>query len=120
MDIDADRAQRLFQAVVTQALIDATSDPKLNTRPIKRKPDHDDIQHARRVKLIENQRKAKLHKALQERGEARRWLLLDEASFPEIVSLAGYNPDDIRERSKKLARAEWRKPSNLPEHALAA
>lgn len=119
-DFDPYAEQRLLQAIVTQALIDATSEPVLNTKPINRKAKDDDIKHAKRVRALTTARLSAFNADMKDRAEARRWLLLDEASFPNITTLAGYNPDDIRERSQKLAQAGWKRPATVPDYALAA
>lgn len=110
MDIEAQRGQRLFQAVVAQALIDATEDRK--PRPIslrlKRRKHESTIDYRRRRNEMFAQRKAcAVLTANRERDEARNWLLNDKADFPLVVSLAGYNPDDIRERARKLDARGW-------------
>jgi hypothetical protein len=73
---------RLMQSVVAQALIDA-----VRAVPAKGATSH-----------IE---------ALRERDEARDWLTSNGSNFREIVSLAGLNPDDVRERSIKLQGEGW-------------
>lgn len=120
MDIDAQRAQRLFQAVVTQALIDATAEtiiPKSLQKAIRRNKAESDEQYAQKCVTVQAQRMGSANKM---QTDARDWLLNDMASFPEIVSLAGYNPIDIRERARKLAKGGWQRPGDLADHALAA
>jgi len=123
-DIDPRAAQQLFQAIVTQALIDATSIPKpIKTKPIKSNPYKNETIDERLqrgwVDFLKRQSLA-LTAAKRERDEARNWLLRDMESFPQITSLAGYEPTDIRQRAKRLAASGWIRPKALPDHALAA
>lgn len=123
MDIDAHRAQRLFQAVVAQALIDATApDAPYSTEPLKplirkRKA----ATKTKRAHFIETKKEWLARNAARNvaaierrkitanapREEARSWLLSDMENFPRIVSLAGYNPIDIREKARRLAGEGW-------------
>lgn len=123
MDIDARRAQRLFQAVVAQALLDATApDARYSTKPLlpvarkrtkatkknrarfaETKKQYEDRLAQRNKDALELRRL----RANAPRTQARAWLLSDIESFAQIVSLAGYNPVDIRERARKLADEGW-------------
>lgn len=107
MDIDAQRAQRLFQAVVTQCVIDACKTPRPPNEVVKRNAGESDAEYDNRRRLELMKRHNDFHRAMRQRNEARRWLLEDEEGFPEVVSLAGYDPSDVRERSHKMAAAGW-------------
>ena len=123
MEIDPNAAKRLFQAVVTQALVDATSTPTVPAHglTVQRRKDESDAAYAdRSAQVLEARRARTERKANAERDDARNWLLSDMESFPEIVSLAGYNPKDIRERAKKLAAKGWPRLAGVNELAKAA
>lgn len=92
MDIDPDRAKQLFQAIITQALVDAIKEPKDFIR--KEGESSDDFRDRCRNTC--------------DVTDARDWLLNDMENFPRIASLAGYNPTDIRQRSRKLAANGWK------------
>jgi hypothetical protein len=122
---DPHAVSRLFQAVVTQALIDATGDPRYVRKPlenVRRKNDETLEDYAERKAEILNARKANWERETTiVRDEARDWLLYEQSgAFAQIVSLAGYNPDDIRERAIKLAAKGWPKPPFAYELKLAA
>ena len=105
MEIDPRAALRLFQAIVTQALVDACApEPTVSSAPIKRRKGEDDISYARRSAEKEIKRKDKAH---ADRRDAREWLTGDGESFNEICSLAGYEPVSISERAKRLAIRGW-------------
>ena len=109
--------RRLFQAVVTQALIDACGpEPKWSDKPVKRVKGEDDIAYYNRNAAKLAKRKAKAY-AL--RATARQWLTEMGDDFAYVVSLAGYDPDDIRERSLRLEHRGWAMPGRV-EFILAA
>lgn len=118
MDIDAQAAQRLFQAVVTNALIDACSTPRPISEKVKRRSSESDIEYAARKRRVIESRKVA---AVKDRDDARKWLLAGGQDFSTIVTLAGYNPTDIRERSQKLAQRGWpRVRDGIRDEARAA
>ena len=103
--------KRLFQAVVTQALIDACSpEPKWSDKPVKRAKGEDDITYYNRNAAKLAKRKAKAYAI---RSTAREWLTEMSDDFAYVVSLAGYNPDDIKERSVALERRDWAMPTRV-------
>ena len=108
-DYDPRHVLRMFQGVVTQSLIDATTQlgPAPAFRMLKRGKREDDITLAARSRDSHAKRTAK-HSAV--RDDARNWLLNDSEDFQFICSLAGYSPDDIRERAERLADRGWTAP----------
>ncbi len=121
MDIDADRALRLFQAIVTQALEDAISEvgkpAKVSTKVSRRAGEGwCDWIVRRRATITDREAYAVVAEA-KDRNDARHWLTKDMEAFPKIVSLAGYNPTDIRERARKLEAVGWPRPEKLREAA---
>lgn len=124
MDIDARAALRLMQAVVTQAFVDATSEPKKMptiSDKVKRRADEGDVEYAERSEQLLAYRQANaIAWTTADRDEAREWLLKGGDSFEQIVSLAGYNPDDIREQAQKLARNGWPRRVKQSDLAVAA
>lgn len=123
MDIDPWRAQRLLQAIVTQALVDATAKDapfsKKPLSPLKRKKNESaGAYHKRMADRTAAAMERRQKTANRPRTEAREWLLRDMESFPSLVSLAGYNATDVRERARKLERDGW--PRRVSEERLAA
>lgn len=118
MDIDAQRAQRLFQAVVAQSLVDATADDApFSKKPLKRRKSEDDEAYLQRTAASFVRRQASANRP---RTDAREWLLNDMTGFAQVVSLAGYNPTDIRERARKLAREGWPRRAEIAAFEEAA
>lgn len=120
MDIDPYRARRLFQAVVSNALVDAVApDRKYSLKPPKRKKGEADDAYELRTALRLEFRRAS---ANADRTSARRWLTGNGEDFRMIATLAGYEPDAIRERSLKLERAGWPSPKReaVEEYRKAA
>ncbi len=110
MDIDAERAERLFKAIVAQALIDATSTPRAVSfyRKVPRADNEGWCDWlARRRETLARREAIAISNESKDRNEARIWLTRDADNFPLVTSLAGYNPDDIRQRSRKLEAAGW-------------
>jgi hypothetical protein len=108
MDPDARACQHLMQSVVLQALVDACAPD--NQSYSKYQPKRDVTRGE-----TEDQWQARCERTMQlrainanrHRTEARRWLLNDSDDFVLVCSMAGYNPQDIRERARKLADAGW-------------
>ena len=107
MDIDALRAQRLFQAVVAQALIDATSQPELTIGHIPRREGEGIVDYrTRRAKSIQS-RQSQYQQQIRTRDVARRWFVEGGADFRRVCSLADYDPNAIRDRAMRLERDGW-------------
>ena len=105
MEIDPIAAEHLFKAVVAQALIDACApDRTFSTKPPRRREGEDDIKYAKRTAEAFAYRKVS---AAAPRSEARLWFKKADADFALVCSLAGYDPDDIRERAAALAERGW-------------
>lgn len=119
MDIDAHRALRMFQAIVAQAAHDATASDnvKFSRKPLRRRTAETDAEYEfRNAQAL----KSRHLSANRPRTEARNWLLGNSPDFRMIASLAGYNPDDVLERSVRQAALGWPRRVKEAEFALAA
>ena len=106
-DYDAECAERLFRAIVTEALIDAClPDQPYSTRPPKKRrlEGETDEEYAERMAAIVAYRKVS---ADFPRTDARAWLTGGGKYFGSVCEMAGYDPDDIRERAEGLAKRGW-------------
>lgn len=91
---------RLFQAVVLQAVDDATMPPRGRKGVVRRRGPR---QLLRAWKKRNRQR-------LAERDEARAWLLGGE-NFDAVCRCAELDPDYVRTRALTLAALGWPRPS---------
>ncbi len=88
---------RLWQAVVLQAFFDAT-------RPL-----------TKRWQRGEGTTERTGHTEEIERGHARRWLLLDDDSFPLVCVAANLDPFYVRAKAYWLKDSGWPEPPRGPE-----
>lgn len=86
-NIETDVAVKIMQATVNQALMDAVRHPPVDGEASMLKAVH------------------------QIRDEARKWLLSGGRDFDLVVTLAQYDPANIRDRVKRLAAGGW-----IPTH----
>lgn len=99
MHPDAYRSARLWQAVVVQAVRDACSDPGVEPPPGR----------WRRAAMSEWRVRQR------DRDAARAWLLHNKDDFLAVCSLAGFNPEYVRDRAARLRALGWPMPSDIEE-----
>jgi len=83
---EGDRCQRLWQAVLVQALLDAVALPPPPRRGMARWSEWN------------------LRRAMTIRAEARRWLAGAEMPLVDVCALAGIDPDQYRARALEMMR----------------
>ena len=73
---------KLWQAVILQAVHDAVSSVRIRD-------------------------KSQMRKAIMIRDECRDWLLKGSKDFRLVCTLAGLDPDDVRDMAQSLSRKDW-------------